>query len=298
VLNENMKSRKLHRAPIIDDVRELTTQRIKDLDPFIVTGGFPCQDISMMTSSTAGIQGTRSGIIFPLLRQLKGTNVRVLFMENSAAIRTRGLDELKPACVRAGFPHLVHCNVAAMHVGAPHRRLRWFGMAYKSLEDLKALMAAGVRFDAAASAKLWNAEPCPRVLPRPAEAAGRRDYRQRYAMMGNSVVPACVRCAAHKLCAQALGLPGPVMPALRLPRLTVDYPDKQIFKQGWATPTRSPQGPCRRYTERCASTLSDQVLYERDTQYTGDINTVRLNPAWVAWLMGYPPQWSNFRPPQ
>ncbi len=199
---------------------------------------------------------------------------------------------MKPACVRAGFPHFVHCNVAAMDVGAPHRRRRWFGMAYKSPEDLAALLAAGVRFDAAASAKLWKAEPCPRVLPRPAEAAMRREYRQRWAMMGNSVVPACVRCAAHKLCAQALGRPGPVLPAVRLPQLTLIYSGKQVIKEGWATPTHSAQRPCRRYTDRCARTLSDQVLYERYTHYDGDISTVRLNPAWIAWLMGYPPHWT------
>ncbi len=297
VLKENMKHRKLHRAPIIDDVAELTTQRIKELHPFIVTGGFPCQDISPITRSTIGITDTRSGIIFHLLKQLKGTDVRVLFMENSSAIRFRGLEILKSACVRAGFPHFVDCIVAAMDVGAPHRRRRWFGMAYKSRDDLAALLAAGVRFDAAASAKLWQAEPCPRVLPRPAESVVCREYGQRRAMMGNSVVPACVRCAAYKLCAEVLGRPAPPMPASRLPRLTLVYPDGHIHhRQGWATPTHSAQGPCRRRTERCAKTLSDQVLYERETHYNGDISEVRLNPAWIAWLMGYPPLWTLTAP--
>jgi hypothetical protein len=272
---------------------ELTTQRIKELDPFIVTGGFPCQDISVMTRSTIGITDARSGIIFHLLRQLKGTKVRVLFMENSAAIRTRGLDTLKPACVRAGFPYFVDCNVAAMDVGAPHRRRRWFGMAYKSPEDLKALLAAGVRFDAAVSANLWKGEPCPRVLPRPAEAAVRREYRRRWAMMGNSVVPACVRCAAHKLCAQALGLPSPSMPAKRLPQLTLVYPDRRVERQGWATPTHSaPMPPCRRYTDRCSQTLSDQIMYENATLPRIHMDRLQVNPEWIAWLMGYPTRWT------
>ena len=95
----------------------------------VVTGGFPCQDISV-AGKGAGIDGARSGLWKEMHRVVDIVRPRWVIAENVPALRTRGIDRVLGDMERIGYDcwPLV---VGADDVGAPHRRKRvWVvGMA-------------------------------------------------------------------------------------------------------------------------------------------------------------------------
>jgi DNA (cytosine-5)-methyltransferase 1 len=78
VLAAQAASRALDRAPILDDVTTLTAASLRTAGVRervrLITGGFPCQDISAMNPNGDGIRGTRSGLISEIFR-LQSTQV-------------------------------------------------------------------------------------------------------------------------------------------------------------------------------------------------------------------------------
>jgi DNA (cytosine-5)-methyltransferase 1 len=94
----------------------------------IITGGFPCQDISQ-AGKGAGLAGKRSGLFFELLRVIRLVGPRYVVMENVAAITARGMDTVLGALAEAGYDAEWACIPAAA-VGACHQRDRWWCVAY------------------------------------------------------------------------------------------------------------------------------------------------------------------------
>lgn len=127
VLKRRMCKGLIETAPIWDDVCTF--------DPLpwrgrvdIITAGFPCQDISV-AGRGAGIDGERSGLFFELARIVRGVRPRYVFLENVAAITARGLDRVLGELAQMGFNAPWGCLSAAA-VGAPHKRDRWWCLAY------------------------------------------------------------------------------------------------------------------------------------------------------------------------
>lgn len=133
VLLSRMQSGDIDRAPIWDDVRTLKASMLPEID--IITGGFPCQDISV-AGRGAGLEGERSGLFFEIIRLAKETRAPFVFLENVPAIRTRGLREV----VRAFTDLRYDCRwtrVSAAELGAPHRRERWFLLAHSECRGIR-----------------------------------------------------------------------------------------------------------------------------------------------------------------
>ncbi len=125
VLLSRIRERSLPYAPIWDDVRTLPARDLPAVD--IVYGGFPCQDISC-AGNGKGLVGERSGLFYELLRLVRETSPRFVFLENVPAIRTRGLREVVGSLAELGFD----CRwmlISAEEMGAPHKRSRWFLLA-------------------------------------------------------------------------------------------------------------------------------------------------------------------------
>ena len=126
-------------VPIYEDVRELHPDVIVSRDGRIdfLTCGFPCQDLSI-AGNQKGIEAERSGLFFEITR---------LSDEILAYCGTR------PSLVLENVPNLLagdggswaravygelavrgYCvewkTLGAAHVGAPHRRLRWWAVCY------------------------------------------------------------------------------------------------------------------------------------------------------------------------
>lgn len=119
----------LPRFPIWDDVRTFDGRPWRGLVD-IVTGGFPCQDISS-AGKRAGLDGERSGLWWEYARIVEECEPAWVFIENSPDLRTKGLDRVLGRLAELGFD--AEWGVfAASDVGAPHRRKRMWILARHS----------------------------------------------------------------------------------------------------------------------------------------------------------------------
>ena len=119
-------------VPIYDDVTKLTKEDI-DGTVDVITGGFPCQDISL-AGKGAGLEGERSGLWWEFHRLIKELQPKWVIAENVSALRSRGLDQVLRSLSEIGYDAEWHC-IPASAVGAPHRRDRIWIVAYPNLHD-------------------------------------------------------------------------------------------------------------------------------------------------------------------
>jgi DNA (cytosine-5)-methyltransferase 1 len=94
----------------------------------IVTGGFPCQDISN-AGRRAGISGARSGLWREMLRCIRVVQPELAFVENVAALLGRGMERVLGDLAEIGYDARWN-RVSAADAGAPHLRERIWIMAY------------------------------------------------------------------------------------------------------------------------------------------------------------------------
>lgn len=94
----------------------------------VVSGGFPCQDISI-AGKGAGIDGERSGLWAQMARVIGEVRPRFVLVENSPALTARGLGRVLGdlATLRYDAEWGV---VSAADVRAPHKRERLWIVAY------------------------------------------------------------------------------------------------------------------------------------------------------------------------
>ncbi len=126
VLLSRMQSGEIDRAPIWDDVTTLRADMLPRID--IISGGFPCQDISV-AGKGAGIDGARSGMWGHMARIVGEVRPRYVFVENSPALLTRGLGRVLSDLAALGYD----CRwtvLGAADVGANHQRDRFWLVAH------------------------------------------------------------------------------------------------------------------------------------------------------------------------
>ena len=195
----------LHPFPIWDDVRTF------DGNPWrghvdVISGGFPCQDISVAGKST-GIDGDRSGLWSEYARIIGEVRPSFVFVENSPNLTVCGLGRVLGELASLGFDARWGM-LGADAVGAPHKRERiWIvansreirfnpGGAKQSLQ--------GPRLDGQTpmgkGATWWPEPGVGRV------AYGLADRVDRIAALGNGQVPAVARLAWETLTSS--GKPG------------------------------------------------------------------------------------------
>lgn len=88
----------------------------------VVSGGFPCQDISA-AGKGAGIDGQRSGLWSEFARIIGEVRPRFVFVENSPMLTGRGLGRVLGDLASLGFD-AEWCVLGADDAGAPHIRKR------------------------------------------------------------------------------------------------------------------------------------------------------------------------------
>jgi DNA (cytosine-5)-methyltransferase 1 len=133
VLLSRMRTGDLDEAPIWDDVQTLRSDIFPRVD--IISGGFPCQDIST-AGSGAGMEGKRSGLVFELLRLVGECGPRFVFLENVPALAVRGLDRLLLELDALGYDAR-WTIVSAAEMGAPHLRERIWILAHANGRGLR-----------------------------------------------------------------------------------------------------------------------------------------------------------------
>ena len=111
---------------IHDDIRTFTA---KPFQYQVITGGFPCQDISVAGLQKGITEETRSGLFFELMRVIRLVRPQYVVLENVAAILNRGLDIVLRELSEAGYD-AEWSVIRASSVGACHQRSRWWLVAY------------------------------------------------------------------------------------------------------------------------------------------------------------------------
>ena len=94
----------------------------------VVSGGFPCQDISA-AGNGAGIDGERSGLWREMARIIGEVRPRFVLVENSPLLVGRGLAVVLGDLAEMGFDAEWAC-VSASDLDAPHQRDRIWLVAY------------------------------------------------------------------------------------------------------------------------------------------------------------------------
>lgn len=196
-------------VPCYRDVRELTAERLAadGIAVDVITGGFPCQDIS-----TAGLQrgiadGTRSGLWSEIDRLIGELRPRFIIVENVANLLAgpsdrpgewfgRVLGDLAERGYDAEWE-----NIPASALGAPHRRERVWLVAYpmqsgwRLLQQphrnvLSAISAAWAADASAANLAVWNRpEICPPDFVSLADGVRSELAEGFFGAFGNAVVP-------------------------------------------------------------------------------------------------------------
>lgn len=139
VLLSRMHSGELHLAPIHDNIETVTGDEFQDgID--LIHAGFPCQGISV-AGTGKGLEDKRSGLFVHIIRLAEKIRPAFIFLENSPAIRTRGLYVVLRELSAIGYDAR-WTIVSAEEVGAPHRRERFFLLAHP---DRKRLWNGGKR---------------------------------------------------------------------------------------------------------------------------------------------------------
>jgi DNA (cytosine-5)-methyltransferase 1 len=88
----------------------------------VVSGGFPCQDISV-AGSGEGIDGGKSGLWGEMARVICEVEPQHVFVENSPALTVRGLGRVLGDLAEMGYDARWGV-LGAVHAGAPHKRDR------------------------------------------------------------------------------------------------------------------------------------------------------------------------------
>jgi DNA (cytosine-5)-methyltransferase 1 len=117
--------------PIWDDVQTFDGRPWRGIVD-VISGGFPCQDISA-AGKGAGIDGERSGMWREMARIIHEVRPKFVFVENSPMLTSRGLGTVLGDLAAMGFDAQWGV-LGAADVGAPHQRDRiWIVANSKSI---------------------------------------------------------------------------------------------------------------------------------------------------------------------
>lgn len=108
--------------PNVPCAHDIKARIFQEGEADVITGGFPCQDISN-AGSRAGITGPRSGLWREMLRAIRVVRPLYAIVENVAALRRRGLGVVLGDLAEIGSDAEWHCIPGAA-VGSPDIRDR------------------------------------------------------------------------------------------------------------------------------------------------------------------------------
>ena len=126
--------------PIWDDVRTFDGRPWRGIVD-VVSGGFPCQDISAANAKASGIAGERSGLWREMARIVGEVRPRLVLVENSPMLVGRGLGLVVGDLAAMGYDSRWGV-VGAWHAGAPHKRDRIWILAYSELLERQIALSA------------------------------------------------------------------------------------------------------------------------------------------------------------
>lgn len=193
------------RAERFGDIRECGIANLRPVS--ILCGGFPCQDIST-AGQRAGINGEKSGLWKEMLRVIRELRPEYVIVENVSALLFRGMETVLGDLADSGYD-AEWDRIPACAIGAPHIRERIWIVAYPHSDRERCILGGFCEHSShdespneslsqfAALAKSewnWSAQPCMAGV-----ADGVPEYMDRYAHLGNAVVPQIAQWIAERI---------------------------------------------------------------------------------------------------
>ena len=182
---------------------------IKTINPpyvDVISGGFPCQDISQAQFryknnryGNYGIKGERSGLWSEYARVIRCVRPKYVIIENSAMLPVRGLEVVLCALAAAGYDAEWQ-TLSAKAFGFPHLRKRCFIVAYsmqgrrnlnsRYFEYLEELLQSKAPEEVTVPVPpTWDFPQRDDKYIREDNGVLRKLYRRRIAACGDAVIP-------------------------------------------------------------------------------------------------------------
>ncbi len=183
------------RFPYAKRYKDITkTEGLRYVD--IISGGFPCQDISV-AGKRKGINGERSGLWSEMFRIIREIGPKYVIVENSPALTISGLEQVLCDLSKVGYDAEWQC-ISNYAFGYPHKRERLYLIAYSNEVRLQSNISIDGRFDSIF--KQWTSNTdigyscAKRIFEIPAHTSVRNDdwfpnWTHRVGSIGNSVNP-------------------------------------------------------------------------------------------------------------
>ena len=127
-------------VPKFRDIKTLDPKNLPKVD--LITGGFPCTDISIAQNDPQGIAGERSGLWKEQLRLIDSLRPKYCVVENVAALYVRGLGTVLGDLAEVGYDAEWGC-IPSSWFGAFHRRQRVWILAYSKGFGRKTITVQG-----------------------------------------------------------------------------------------------------------------------------------------------------------
>jgi len=228
-------------VPCYEDVRTLTADVLRrdGITVDVITGGFPCQDLSVAGRQRGMGEGTRSGLWSEIVRLVGELRPKIVIVENVAALlagpsERRGgwFGRVLGDLAKVGY-NAIWDSLPAGNLGAPHERDRVWIVAYASGTGLERLRSAfgdaaeitdaGCQLASASAAQIqrlhgiqhgwicsvsdgvdqrpaWGGQPWPQAEPILCRVDdGIPDRVGRTAACGNAVVPQIPELIGHAI---------------------------------------------------------------------------------------------------
>jgi DNA (cytosine-5)-methyltransferase 1 len=325
VINNQIGKGYLDSAPNLGDITKITQKtfkynKIKNID--IISGGFPCQDISLMNYNGAGLQGSRSKLFFEIIRLLTFTHPSIIVLENSPNIVNKGIESVIEALQNHGYD-TAYDFFSASQVGAPHRRKRFYLIAFKKNKKSFAILNTFskslknvhdvVNRSWEGSFKKLDVQDQERIVIR--TKVGSKSLKNRTFLLGNSIVPKCARYAiqflsehviANKQNRGFLGLstyreatPYPikmVIPSQKFIENDEITRSDEFVKNQLSTPLATNFQISCVGSIRAMNILQNEIMYDVRTFMNikdKNVENWEVNPIFIEWLMGYKTNWTK-----
>ena len=189
VLKRNFKE-----TPIYGDITQLDFSKLPKVD--VITGGFPCQDISPANTKRKGIYGKKSGLWKFYFEAIRVLRPRIAFIENHTDLTIKGLHIVLADLASIGYDAEWY-PLPAWVVGNPQARERLFIIAYPNCTTIKQETKRERRINLSERSEIWTKLTTNMETQDWKEIASRfcgsihgiSNWVDKYRCLGNAVVP-------------------------------------------------------------------------------------------------------------
>ena len=161
---QNVLRKQFPNAQVFGDIQGVSGEQLRaagfNPEDGIITGGFPCQDLSV-AGKRAGLAGSRSGLFWEICRLLDETRTQTFILENVPGLLSsnngRDMAVVVEALVERGY-RIAWRVLDAQYFGVPQRRRRVFivgclGNSGGSPEEILAIAEGRAGYLAKSNAK-------------------------------------------------------------------------------------------------------------------------------------------------